>query len=329
MPAANRLACLALILLPAEDGVSLRTEYRVGRELVVKTTSTMTLEATFHDLFLRGEWRDVNMGGISSASTRRTRERLGVRKVSGGAPTRVQRTFLEAERLAEVVTGGRRSEARQASHLVKKVLDVELREGRVEARVLDGDPRKPSPALEGHGLELGLDALLPGEPVVEGAAWEIDSAAVQRAFGWNRTAPLFGAFPDRLGEVDYVHPGDLGSLEWCGIGTYRGITELRRVPVHEVELTFEAEGVPRGIATVRAMGGQAKAKADPPTGNTLSCSLRGRLWVSVEGRHPVRMELEGEVQLSYLNALHNADPAVTVGLRREGTLEIEVDVERP
>jgi len=283
-------------LLGAE---SLSTDYSKERKVRFAFETSLELETTSQKSERDGQ--PVEPRGSMSFKTARSLEWTDhVVERAEAAPKKVVRSFGDQKQSSTVTFGDREMPSDQEGALQNVTLELTQGEGGVEAKAVEGDA--PSEALEGHKLQLVLDALLPDG---EAEQWELDNDAIRRVLVLDLAKAMFpppqptegGEGGGRRGSSRGFGGGStLGSIEWEGDAKLWDQTEeYDGAACKVIELQIEGKATiedgPPSSGRGRAFG----AEATPIPETTVEAKLEGRLLFDTAKRLPVRLELRGKV----------------------------------
>lgn len=296
----TRSLVLAAVLSTLVGTESLSTDYSKDRKVRFALETSLDLETTSQSSERDGQ--PVEPRGSMSVKTSRSLEWTDhVAERDGAEPKKVVRSFGDLKQATVFAFGDREMPNDVDGALQGVTLELTRGEGgAVEAKAVEGDA--PGEALEGHRLELVLDALLPEG---EDEQWELDNEAIRRALVLDLTPAMFpppepqsgGEGGGRRGPPRGFGGGSiLGGIEWEGDAKLSKETEDydgAACRVIEVELEGKAtmEDGPMGSGRGRAFG--VEARSIPET--TVEAKLEGRLLFDPAKRLPVRLELRGKV----------------------------------
>jgi len=333
------LLASASTLAAAALGTSLQTDYTQTRSLVMTATTSLEMETTVSTMEVDGEPVDRGgFGGGASLEERTVEQTYQVLAHSEGKPTKVRRAFGTVTRATTSETGDRTSEGGGDGPLAGVVLELTLEDGETAVEVVDGSEPDQESCLEGHGLTLAFDGLLPEGEVEADESWELSSEAIQRALGLDREDAYFPREEADQGDEGGRRRGrrDRGSAlrsligaEWEGEATFQGETDHDGVACYAIGVEFEASGeLPetggfgRGGRGGRALG----LPAAPAAENTITAELEGRLLFSKEDGRPVLFEVEGSVSTVRDNEFERGESMMRMRSEQEGTLELRVEI---
>src|SRR5262245_27538674 len=162
-------------------GESLSTDYGHARTLRLTSEASFDVQSTF-EMKVDGEVRPGRgSGGASTSLVRKAVIADQVLEGEGAKAKKVRRTFETLSESSEMSFGEDTREDQHESPLQGVALLLTLgKDGKPEAEVVEGKAPEDGALLEGHELELCLDALLPSEAVEEGKGWSLEDEAVKR-----------------------------------------------------------------------------------------------------------------------------------------------------
>ncbi|MEO0661640.1 MAG: hypothetical protein AAFZ87_08890, partial [Planctomycetota bacterium] len=262
-----------------------------------------------------------------------------------GAPLRVRRSFDEIEGRSMVERRGEPVESEQDSAFEGLTLVLEEVDGEVQITVEDGDEPEPE-RLDGFGLTLMLDALLPEDDVEVGGTWEVEASAFETALAagmagriMDRPAPPEGG-EGRRGRGrrrggEQGRGGDAlarlfsGDFEWTVEATLTDRTE-EFGGVECVVITLEAEmqgNVPERERTGgrRGGGGDAVRAPSTPAAGTVSVELEGELLWNTKQDFPARLTVTGTVESEERRSRETERGYFE--MNRSSTTEVETTIE--
>ena len=288
---------LSLAALCAYQELATRYEpehaVRVISELKLELESTMKMTRDGQPV----EGRGGGFGGPSS-DTRKSTHVDRYLACADGKPTKVRRTFESAEGEMEFQRMGETQTTSLESPFDGVVVEITADEGgELSHKVVEGsDPGQES--IEKLRPELDLDALLPSTKIEEGGTWTLEGPAIAHALGFDLTEAMFrrpeseegggGGGPGGGGGRGGRGGGGRGfgggmrqltGAEWSGKATYKGESDHDGVKCALIALELEGQ-----------------SKSDDEMGSrSFEAKLTGELYVALEARRPVALELEGDV----------------------------------
>ena len=214
---------------------------------------------------------------------------------------------------------------------------------------MEGTKPDDDALLEGHELALALDALLPPGEVEVGATWELEDAAVQRAFATALDKKLFAEPPpeessggERGSERGSGRggPGRGGPGRSLGLVVWKGTAKLEALDAeHEgascARITIVVEGsgdVPEPPS--RGQGGRGFALLAAPIPalegtieGTIEAELEGELLFSLEDARPLLLKLEGELRIENRFEREREGRRFSMHSEQAGDVSLTVQVE--
>jgi hypothetical protein len=321
-PALLCAAALAASLAPAE----LATRYEAEKAVRVTCETTLSMETTASE-FLRDGEPIEGRGGSGGGGREEARRSVHVDRwldCADGRPARVRRSWQEVEGDLEMDFGG---ESRGFA-LESPFEDVAVEIGRDEDgdlswEVVEGsDPGQEG--LERLRPELALDALLPYGEVAEGDSWDLEAEAIARALGLDLADVLLrrpdpgegqggggrgGRGGGRRGGGSSL--GQLAGAEWTGKASFEGEVEFEGTRCALIELELEAESEMDGEGMTR----------------TFEAELEGRLYVDLEARRPLALEVEGDLRTEMDSERERQGMLIEMHREEEGRFELACRVE--
>ncbi len=351
-----RPVLLAAAVLPFASNVKLSTDYGSERGLRIETNSTMKFETTHMEMTRDGEPVD-RPGGGGDATVESTRKIVQIdhwKAHDGGKLTKVERTFEDIDAKTTVNFGGDSRDMAQDSPLKGVTLSLEKNEkGEVEAKVVSGDKPKQDEALEGHQLELDLDALLPGDDRAAKASWDLEDAAIKRAFGMNIQKAMFppsdakddtggggggGGRGGRRGGMRGGPGGQSGRLleiaEFSGKATLSSEEEEKDgVKCAVIDLVINAKG---DMPEPKFNGPRRGEREFDPLAiapyvffaSTYSIKLEGKLWFDRTAKHPMALEMEGSARIETDSDRDFGQSKMHIKSTQEGELKYTVGIKK-
>ena len=335
-------------------GSTLATDYSADRTLRIESTVAMETESTTE---MERDGEPVDRGFGRGQSTTMTRTVVHFDKVlehADGRPTKVERTFDDVSIAGVASFGENERELDRQSPLSAVTLELTLEDGEVEVEVTDGTEPDAEQALQGHRLELALDALLPDGEVEADSSWELDGEQVARALGADLERALFPPVPREGGEGRGGRGGgrggrgmrggggnNLGGMfaeaEWDAKATVVSLeADHDGALCVEVELELEGEGeLPEqefgGGRGGRGGGGRLSAPelADAAlraVENSFSIELEGRMLFSVEEKRPVLLEVEGQISSDSIREFERENTSMVISTSRETAYEQTITI---
>lgn len=333
-------SALALICV---TGGSHSTDYSKERALRVTSEFEMRSETT-STVERDGQPSESPMGAMSSSQKRRTVHVDRVVEHEDGAPKKVRRHFEELKHEGTMSFGDQERSDEREGALVDVTLELTRGEDdEVEIKVVEGD-EPVGEALEGHRLELALDALLPDGDVEAGAEWKPDSDAVKRALGVDLSNVLFpppapeepqggeggsGRGRGRSSRGPSMTSALMQQADWeCTAKLTDGETEFEGAKCVTIELEMSAEGsMPEpegGSSGGRMFGGAFAVYSFARPENSYEIKLEGKLLFDTARRMPVRLELEGTLSMENHMEYTRNESTMKIDSQTEGEIAIEI-----
>jgi len=322
-------------------GTTLATEYRPGRTIGIEVTTMLEIETTDFRFERDGVEEEPRFGGGGGGSRmeRTIRYRDEVLAAEDGRPRTVRRAFEDVVRETAFGVGEESFGGETESSLAGVTLELALEHGELAARVVDG-PELDAEQLEGHFLDLMLDALLPLGDVELGDSWELDDLTIRQALAFELDRALF----PREGRGEWGRDGggrrrgrgrlgggrDLrlfrdgeweGDAELVALDLEHGGRTVARIGL-EMEASGEVEDAGLGRRRRRFVAGSATNRL----GTELDIELEGHLLFDVESRLPVELVLEGTLTVDSVRAMDRRGSSIVIESTREGTFHHHVQV---
>jgi hypothetical protein len=348
-----RLILPAMLAFALTGGETLTTQYSVEKAYRIEVECSFSMETVDFSMERDGEPVEGGFGGGGRQSEEsRTVVMIDtVLDAKDGKPTQVRRAFESIGGSSTSTRGDRESEYERECPLSGVVIEMTLDDGEVTTEVVEGDEPDDEALLEGHLLALSVDALLPEGEVDADEAWEVDGESVMRAFGIDVEKALFPA-PQREeseGEGRGGRRGGWGSRGSGGVARYftsgdweaeatleTDTEEYEGVECHVIRLEAEATGeLPErefGGRGGRGGGGGGggmlqPAGAAPMFENSFEFEVEGKLFFSVEGGHPVHLEIEGKLSTESVREMERRESTMVISNSQEGTFNYTVDIQ--
>lgn len=341
-----KLTILASVAVFA-GGAALVTDYKKDKSFHVEHDARYTVDLIEVEMEVDGERQEPPEIPRQKSETRwHVVQSDEVRAVDDGHPTHVRRQYETAA--GHGVTTGSPEERVDEVESPFEGLTLDLTQDGDEVRVEVVEGKKPEHdgALDGHRLDLCLDALLPKEPVAKDASWDLDNESIRRALGLELHTALFpkkadAESPDeggggrgrrgRFGMFSRRGDRDLLALtEWTGTATLASLEEdLEGVKCAKIKLELRAEGsLPEPEPGEGRRGRMPMGPVEPSAvlESTYSIELEGTLYFAVEERRPVRLELDGKVELDITRESSRAEHTVRFHTRSEGEVVVRVEI---
>ncbi len=349
------LSCAALLA----GGTQLATDYSADKGFKVEFESTLSMKTTSMSMERDGE--PVEGRGAGDMSSSQSRKAVFTDKVvsaKNGKPSKVTRAFEALSGSTTMSRGGDDTTMDLEPQLTGVTLSLERSEnGDVTAKVVDGKAPSDDKCLEGHHMDLAIDAFLPSGEVADGASWEVGKDAVRRALSLDMEKALFPrpAPPDGGGGPGGGGGGGGGGRGRGGFGGMGGGDgRLLDLADWECKATLSEEKVEKGGVTCRVIAIELKAKGDMPEpaprdgaprrgqalgfeseseailGITYKAEFEGKLYFSAADKRPVAFEIEGSVsQDTDIEREGRDSSTMRIRSTREGTYKQTVSISRP
>ena len=329
------LAVAATLLV----GGSLSTDYTAKRSLRVDVSSSMETEVKSMHVERNGEPVESPMGGSSSSIQRHVVFVDTTLEHADGAPTKVRRAFEDMANESRSSFGEREFESAMKPRLEGVTLELTRDGDDIEVEVVEGDADEE--ALEGHRLALLLDAFLPPGDADE---WDLDDETIKRGLLLDIQTSLF-APPDAPegeggeggrgrgrgrggmgGQTSFV----LGLAELSGKAKLTDESEEHEgASCAVVKIEIEASG---DLPEPEGFGGGRGRMFDPAAGPALvlgssyELALEGRLLFDKARKMPVRLVLEGTIEVESSSERTFGDNTMKFESVTGGELEFEITV---
>ena len=341
-----KLTILATVAIFA-GGTALVTEYKKDKTFHVEHEARYTLELTEFELEVDGERQDPQeMPKHKSESRWHIVQTDAVRGVDGDKPAHVRRLYDTAEGHNSSNNGTEERNDEVESPFENLTLDLTRDGDEVRVEVVDGKAPEHDGALDGHRLELCLDALLPKEPVEKGTSWELDNEHIRRALGLELHAALFPKKADtepqgeggegrgrrgRFGMMSRGGDRDLLALtEWTGTATIASLAEdVDGVKCAKIALELHAQGsLPEPEPGEGRRGRMPMTSMEPAAllESTYSIELEGALLFELDAHRPLRLALEGKVELEMNRESARSEHTIRFRTKSEGEVVVRTTV---
>ena len=341
------------VLLAADT--RLATDYSADKGFKVEFETTLSMKTTSMSMERDGEPVE-GRGGFGGGGSTSVRKGVFVDKVAAaaeGKPTKLTRAFESLAGSTTMLRGEEETTRDLEPPLSGVTLSLERAEnGEVTAKVVDGTAPADDAVLEGHRMELALDALLPSGEVADGASWELDKDAVRSVLMLDAEKMLFPRPAPTEGEGGDRGQGG-GGRPRGGFGGGGGESRLFETAEWEAKATLSAESVEKDGVSCRVIEVELKAAGDMPEpqagggggrrgqslgmepasplfGTTYKIELEGKLYFSAAEKRPVAFELEGTLGQETDTEREGRDGS-TMRIRstREGAYKQTVAISRP
>lgn len=318
-------------------GGKLSTDYTQKRSLRIDVTSSIETELKSMSMERDGEPVDSPMSGMSSTSNRHMVWVDTLIENAEGAPTKVRREFEDLASESSTTWGDRQMDSAMNPRLAGVTLEITREGDEVEVKVAEGDADEE--ALEGHSIELLLDAFLPSG---DQESWELDNAAIRRGLALDIEKALF-APPDapegggdggrgrgRRGPGGGSAGGALSMAEFSGRAELAKETEEHEgVECLVVKIKIEASG---DLPEPEGFGGGRGRMFDPAPpavlvrGSSYEIELEGRLLFDPKTKAPAHLKLEGSIEVEMSSERTWNDSTIKMESVTGGEIEYEVTI---
>jgi hypothetical protein len=328
-------------LFALAGGATLSTDYSKERVLKIESSVHVTSEVT--EMTRDGE---PIAGGMKSDSTWHVVQLDEVLEHEGLKPTKVKRTYEKVGGESSRTFGENESKNDLESPFEGSTLQLTADGEDVKVSFLEGKKPDHEGALDGHKLELALDALLPDKDVEKGAHWDLDAAQIKRALGLDLRKALYppppapenaggsgGGGGGRRGGMG--RGGGMGGIppnaEWTGKAKLVSLEEdVDGQKCAKIAIEIGAHG---DLPEPQMGGGGRGRMLEPGSGllpfaSTYTIEAKGEFYVSLDGKHPVKLELEGTVGTESEREMkgRNDDATHKMHTRTEGKLTVKIEV---
>jgi hypothetical protein len=349
----SRLILPALLTFALADGQTIATQYKAEQAYRIEVESAFTMETVDFSMERDGEPVEGGFGGGDMRSEQKRNVVMidTVLEAKNGVPIQVRRAFQSVSCSTDTTMGERQMENELECPLDGVVIEMTLDDGEVVTELVEGEQPDDEAVLEGHKLTLALDALLPDGEVEAEKSWDIDGEALLRACGFDVEKALFPTPTREEGAGGGEGRGQGGrrgggrgmrggggaeqyfaSGDWKAEATLvSGTEEYDGVKCYVIQIEAEASGeLPErefgGRDREDRMFGATRAVALPE--NSFEIELEGKLYFSVEGGHPLHLELEGKLSTESVREMQRRESLMVITSAQEGTLNYTVDVKR-
>ncbi|MEO6708531.1 MAG: hypothetical protein ABIP42_03085 [Planctomycetota bacterium] len=337
------LTCAALFAA----GTQLATDYSADKGFKVEFESSLSMKTTSSSMERDGE--PVEGRGMGGGASSQSRKAVYVDKIVAakeGKPSKITRAF-ETLSGSSTTTRGEEETTRDLEPPLSGVtLSLERAEnGDVTAKVAEGKAPSDEALLEGHHMELALDALLPDGEVSDGASWEPSKDAVRQALMLDMEKVLFPRPPP---SEEAGGGGGGGGRRGFG-GGGGGDGRLLDMAEWEAKATLTEEKAEKDGVACRVIAIELKAKGDMPDppmggrrgqvfgmesgssvlGNTYKIELEGKLYFSTAEKRPVALEVEGSMSQETDREFEREGSTTRMRSTREGSYKQTVSISRP
>jgi len=332
---------LPLVFVSADE---LSTQYSEGRAVRVRMETTIKMETTSLELRRDGEPIEGHSGGSKVSVERSAVQVDRTLASSDGRPTRVRRSFEELDASSTIEFGEESRDVEGECPLDGVTLELTADDdGDVDVEVTEGDTPDTPGALQGHRLELDLDALLPPRAVEVDAGWDLESQSIRRALGLEVERALFPreeSESESGGEGGGPRSRMRGSMmpffqqaEWSGKAKLVSLDEEhggKRCARIEIEIEASGDMPEPQWGGDRGRGDRAldpRTRASGLVENTYEVKLEGEFLFALGDRLPVALELEGTVSTEMHVEREGRDGgSFEIDSRSEGSLLYKVEI---
>lgn len=342
--ALTSFAAAALALPTAHEGVTLDTHYAAGDSVRVEVASRFEIETVEASMELDGESREGFGVGARSVEERRLVHVDTVLEARDGVPTKVRRAFEEIVVEGTLAFGDQAQDVEREGPLADAVIELTLTEDdEVSVEVVEGSV--DDDLLEGHRLEHALDALLATDDLEVDDEYEIDGDAIARALQSELEPVLFpraereddeegrgrGRRGMRGGAPSLTRLSNAG--EWDATETLESVeAEFEGIACVKIALRLECGGeLPE---PERGEGGRGRRGGGRMLASTLAATslvatefeltADGALYVSLDHRRPLGLELEGTLTIESEHTRSRGESEMTMRSLQEGRFEHRV-----
>lgn len=337
-----RIWSIAALGLAVLGGTTLHTDYSASRSVHYEAFMELTSETTR----MERDGQPVEMPG-GAGSSGQEREVVWTDKVlehKDGKPMRVERTFGAVKQTSTMNFGGEEQSREQKGALDGVKLELKRGEaGKIEVEVKDGDA--PGESLEGHKLELLLDAFLPEGEVADGDEWTVDADAIRRGLGLDLSTALFPPQPEPERGGGSGGEGRRGPRGPRGGGAStlfaqaalegkcklkEGTEEVDGVAARVITITIEADGQLEEPSFGGGGSGRGRAFGLPSASvveTNYEIKLEGKLLFDPKSKLPVSLELEGTTKVDSNREFEGRDGTMMkFGSTQEGQVKFTASV---
>jgi hypothetical protein len=304
------------VLLALAGGASLATDYSKDRALKVDYQYEESLEQTEFSMERDGQPVE-RPGGGGAFKSETSWSIVALDEVvahEGKLPTKVKRSFEKVGGERTMSMGENENTTPLESPFEGATLQISGEGDDVKVEFLEGKKPDHEGALAGHRMELALDGLLPDKEVDKDSHWDLDSAQIKRALGLDLRKSLYPPppAPENAGGAGGGGGGRRGGMgrggrgggipadaEWTGKAKVVSLDEdvdgLKCAKI-EIELATHGE-LPEQPAGGGGRGRMLEPEAAPLFANSYSAEAKGELYVALEGKRPVKLDLEGKLEI--------------------------------
>ena len=333
-------------LLALAGGAPLATDYSKPR--AVKVESEFQLATETETTRERDSQPVEGRGGGGSMKMESSWQSVHVDEVQaheGQKPTKVKRHYEKVGGEATMAFGENENTTPLESPFEGATLQLSGDGDDVKVEFVDGKKPDHEGALVGHKLGLALDALLPDKDVEKDAHWDLDNAQIKRALGLDLRKALYppppapegaggagGGGGGRRGGMG--RGGGMGGIpadaEWTGKAKLVSLEEdVDGVKCAKIEIEISTHG---DLPDQPMGGGGGRGRmlepesALPLFAGTYSAEAKGEFYFAIEGKRPVKLELEGKLESVRDSEMKREDSVTKMHSKMQGTLKVKVAV---
>jgi hypothetical protein len=301
-------------LLVLAGGAPLGTDYSKDRAIKVEYEYQEALEQTEFSMERDGQPVEGRggAGGFKSDVSWNVVQLDEVQTHEGKKPTKVKRSFEKVGGERKMTMGENDTTTPLESPFEGATLQISGEGDEVKVEFLEGKKPDHEGALVGHRMELALDALLPDKDVDKDSHWDLDSAQIKRALGLDLRKALFppppapentgggGGGGGRRGGMRGGRGGGIpADAEWTGKAKLVSLDEdMDGVKCAKIEIEIGAHGdLPEQPMGGGGRGRMLEPESAPFVANTYSVEAKGEFFFAIEGKRPVKLDLEGTLEL--------------------------------
>lgn len=332
-------------LLALAGGASLGTDYSKERSL--KVDSEFSLSTETETTRERDGQPVEGRGGGGSMKVDSSYHVVQIDEVQaheGRKPTKVKRTYEKVGGEASFAMGDNENTTQMESPFEGATLQLSGDDDNVKVEFLEGKKPDHEGALEGHKLGLQLDALLPEKEVEKDAHWDLDNAQIKRALGLDLRKALYppppapegagggpgGGGGGRRGGMGRGGMGGIpGDAEWSGKAKLVSLDEdVDGVKCAKIEIEIGTHG---DLPEMQMGGGGRGRMLEPESAlalfaGTYSAEAKGEFYFAIEGKRPVKLELEGKVESVRDSEMKREEVVTKMHSKMNGKLKVTVAV---
>lgn len=332
-------------LFALAGGATLATDYSKERVLKIDSEVNLAMETTEMSMERDGQPQDNSGRGMMKSDTIWHIVQLDeVVAHEGQKPTKVKRSYEKVGGKVDASMGERDMSHEIESPFDGTTLQLSGEGDDVKVEFLEGKKPDHEGALEGHKLGLALDALLPDKEVEKDAHWDLDAAQIKRALGLDLRKSLFPPPPRDENAGGQGGGGDgrrgggmmgrgfglpIQDFEWSGKAKLVSLDEeVDGVKCAKVEIQISAHG---DLPEMQGGGGRRGRMFEPETGvpafaNTYTVEGKGAFFFAIEGKRPVKLQLEGTAETVMDREMKREDSTMKFHSKQQGKLKITIEV---